>query len=397
MSDELPESTLSDDSTGAVAPDSAGLSDEQLAEAKEYGRLDLICTLVDKLIDVVYLTVMALLVARPLDAWLQTSSVLADNWSLRLIALFVVVTAIHMAVSFPLSVYAGHVLEHRFKLSNQTFGRWLWRYAKRMLLGTVFGAVMMLGLYWLIWTTGPWWWLVAAGAFFIVSVILGQLAPVLIMPLFYKIEKLDEPELSQRIARLAEGTGLSIEGVYRMGMSEETVKANAMLAGLGRTRRVILGDTLLEGFTPDEIEVIFAHEIGHHVHRHIRKMILTGIVYSAAGFFVCDWLLRAYVGTPVDYAELPIYTLPLVMLVLALFALVLEPVQNAVSRRYERQSDRYALDRTGMRAAYISAFQKLARLNKDDPNPHPLEVFMLHSHPPIAERLAMAEQTSGEE
>ena len=397
MSDELPESTLSDDSTGAVAPDSAGLSDEQLAEAKEYGRLDLICTLVDKLIDVVYLTVMALLVARPLDAWLQTSSVLADNWSLRLIALFVVVTAIHMAVSFPLSVYAGHVLEHRFKLSNQTFGRWLWRYAKRMLLGTVFGAVMMLGLYWLIWTTGPWWWLVAAGAFFIVSVILGQLAPVLIMPLFYKIEKLDEPELSQRIARLAEGTGLSIEGVYRMGMSEETVKANAMLAGLGRTRRVILGDTLLEGFTPDEIEVIFAHEIGHHVHRHIRKMILTGIVYSAAGFFVCDWLLRAYVGTPVDYAELPIYTLPLVMLVLALFALVLEPVQNAVSRRYERQSDRYALDRTGMRAAYISAFQKLARLNKDDPNPHPLEVFMLHSHPPIAERLAMAEQASGEE
>ncbi len=128
-----------------------------------------------------------------------------------------------------------------------------------------FSLVLVLGLYWLIWLTGRWWWLAAAGAFFVVSIVLGQLAPVLILPLFYQIEKLDAPELTDRIARLAAGTGLSIEGVYRMDLSEETVKANAMLAGLGRTRRVLLGDTLLNGFSPDEIEVIFAHEIGHHV------------------------------------------------------------------------------------------------------------------------------------
>ena len=136
-----------------------------------------------------------------------------------------------------------------------------------------FSLALVLGLYWLIWTTGGWWWLAAAAAFFVVSIVLGQLAPVLILPLFYRIEKLDAPELTDRIARLAEGTGLSIEGVYRMDLSDETVKANAMLAGLGRTRRVLLGDTLLNGFSPDEIEVIFAHEIGHHVFRHIRKMI----------------------------------------------------------------------------------------------------------------------------
>ena len=153
----------------------------------------------------------------------------------------------------------------------------------------------MLGLFWLIWTTHGWWWLAAAGAFFLVSVLLGQLVPVLILPLFYKIEKLDAPELAERIGRLAEGTGLSIEGVYRMALSDETVKANAMLAGLGRTRRVLLGDTLLDGFTPDEIEVIFAHEIGHHVFRHIRKMILAGVLASAAGFWVCDRLLGVVV------------------------------------------------------------------------------------------------------
>ena len=137
---------------------------------------------------------------------------------------------------------------------------------------------MMLGLYWLIWTAGGWWWLAAAGLFFLVSVALGQLLPVLILPLFYKIERLDQPELAARIARLAEGTGLSIEGVYRMALSDETVKANAMLAGLGRTRRVLLGDTLLDAFSPDEIEVILAHEIGHHVFGHIRKMIVGGAV-----------------------------------------------------------------------------------------------------------------------
>jgi STE24 endopeptidase len=326
------------------------MSDAELAEAKRYGRLELICTLVDKAVDLAYLSVAAFLLAKPLDRWLQDFAWLKPRHydSLRLVALFAAVTLLHIAVSFPFSFYAGYRLEHKFKLSTLTFGGWLWRYLKRNLLGLAFGLVMMLGLYWLIWTTGSWWWLTAAGAFFLVSVILGQLAPVLILPLFYKIEKLDAPELTDRIAKLAEGTGLSIEGVYRMDLSAETVKANAMLAGLGRTRRVLMGDTLLTGFTPEEIEVIFAHEIGHHVLRHIRKMILAGILYSAAGFFVCNAILRLAVakeaGSTDIYSHLPVWTLPLLMFAFAIFAQLLEPLQNAVSRRYERQSDRYVRD-----------------------------------------------------
>jgi STE24 endopeptidase len=374
------------------------MSEAELEEAKRYGRLELKCTLADKAVDLLYLAVAAFLLGKPLDQWLSNFAWLERHASLRVLALFAVVMLLHMAVSFPLSYYAGHVLEHRFKLSTLTFGGWLWRYMKRNLIGLAFGLVMMLGLYWLIWTTGSWWWLAAAGAFFLVSVILGRLAPVIILPLFYKIEKLDAAELTDRIARLAEGTGLTIEGVYRMDLSEETVKANAMLAGMGATRRVLMGDTLLNSFTPDEIEVIFAHEIGHHVFRHIRKIILAGIVYSAAGFFLCDVILRLVVapsaGSENIYANLPVWTLPLLMFVFTVFAQLLEPLQNAISRHYERQSDRYALERTGRRDAYLSAFQKLAKLNKDDPHPHPLEVFLFHSHPPIGERLAMAEKIS---
>jgi STE24 endopeptidase len=370
------------------------MTPEQLAEAKRYGRLDLYCTLADKVLDLVYLAAFAFLAARPLDTWLQDGPFGVANWSMRLVAMLWIMTAIHLAVSLPLSFYSGYVLEHRFHLSTLTLRGWLWRYVKRNGLSVALGTVMILGLYWLIWTTGMWWWLTAAGAFFLVTMVLGRLAPVLILPLFYQIEKLSEPELAERIGRLAEGTGLSIEGVYRMGLSDETVKANAMLAGMGRTRRVLLGDTLLENFTPEEIEVIFAHEIGHQVLRHIRKMILLAIFFSAAGFWICDWLLATFAaqgGQSLDYGALPIWTLPLVVLILSVFAQVLEPLQNAISRYHERQADRYALERTGLRADYVSAFQKLARLNKDDPSPHWLDVFLFHSHPPIAERLTMAE------
>jgi STE24 endopeptidase len=376
------------------------MTPEQLAEAKQYGRLDLVCTLADRAIDLAYLAVMAFLVARPLDGWLQQWVWLGRFWSVRLIALLLALTAMHLAVSFPLSFYSGYVLEHRFRLSTLGLGGWLWRYVKRNLLALALGVLLVVGLYWLIWLTGPRWWLAAAGAFFLVSVLLGQLMPVLILPLFYKIERLDVPELAQRIAGLAKGTGLSIEGVYRIALSQETVKANAMLAGLGRTRRVLLGDTLLDGFTPDEIEVVFAHEIGHHVFRHIRKMILAGVLYSAAGFWICDRILAAWVvraDGQFDYRTLPVWTLPLVMLILTVFGTLLEPLQNVISRHYERQCDRYALERTGLKASYLSAFAKLARLNKDDPCPHRLEVILFHGHPPIGQRLAMGEKWTASE
>jgi len=381
--------------SAAHAVDAFGSGEEmtpaERAEAKQYGRIDFACELVDKAIDVGFLSLMAFVLAVPVDSFLRTIAPLKANDTLRLAALFLIVMGLHILVSLPLSFYRGYLLEHRFGLSNLTRRGWLWRYTKHMALAVAFGLVMFECLYWLIWTTGPWWWLLAAVAFFLVSVLLGQLAPVLILPLFYKIERIDSEELQQRMTRLSEGTGLAIEGVYRLDLSAETKKANAMLAGVGRTRRVLMGDTLLENFTPEEIEVIFAHEIGHHVHRHIPKLIATGAVLSAAGFWLCNVLLMHGAGSA-NYSNLSTAKLPLLMLVLTLFSLLLEPLQNVISRRYERQCDRYALTRTGARESYRSAFRKLARLNKDNPEPYWLEVALFHSHPPIAERVAMADE-----
>jgi STE24 endopeptidase len=386
--------TASDNPELAESPREASagdLSAAERAEARRYGRVSLVLALADMALDVIYLGIMALVFARPIDAWLASFEMFAGGKSiLRLLALFGVVIGIHILVSLPLSFYSGYGVEHRFKLSNQSLGRWLTTWLKRNAFGILLGAVFYAGLYWMIWHTGNYWWLIAAGVFFLFSVILGQLAPVVFLPLFYKIERLEDPTLTERMERLAAGTGLTIEGVYRMGLSADTVKANAMLAGLGRTRRVLMGDTLLENFSPDEIEVIFAHEIGHHVHRHIPKMIAAGVVFSLVGFWLLDRLLVWSAGIPTS-ADAPTSSLPLVMFAMSVFGLLLSPLQNVISRHYERQCDRYALTRTGHRDAYRSAFQKLARLNKDDPEPNPIEVFLLHSHPPIAARLAMAE------
>ncbi len=173
-------------------------SPAELAEARRYGHLQLLAGLADKLLDIVFLAVMAFLVARPLGAYLATIN---PHPSVQLWLLFLLTTAVHLAVSFPLSYYSGYRLEHRFGLSNQSFAGWLWRYTKVHLLSTVFGGLMLWGLYAVIWTTGGWWWLVAAGLFFVVSVVAGQLVPVIIMPLFYKIQPIDNPELLARMAR----------------------------------------------------------------------------------------------------------------------------------------------------------------------------------------------------
>jgi STE24 endopeptidase len=317
-------------------------------------------------------------------------SVVGDDVWLRLIAIgFFYAVGLEL-LTLPLDFWSGFVLEHRYQLSNQGFLAYVWKRIKGYLIGGPLGLVMLLGLYALLWYAGRWWWIAATIGFLGLTLVLGRILPVLILPLFYKVTRLEDSSLLDRLRRLAEGTGLGVEGVYRLHLSDETRKANAALAGLGRSRRVLLGDTLLDGFTPEEIEVVFAHEVGHHVHRHLIKLVLVSVVLTASGLWLVDQILRA-AALPLGYASFDDpAALPLVLLVLSAFGLILSPALNALSRFFERQCDRYALERTRLNEAYRSAFAKLARLNKSDPDPHPLVVWLFYDHPPIRERLAMA-------
>ena len=170
--------------------------------------------------------------------------------------------------------YYGFRLEQRFKLSNQRFGSWIWDEVKGFLLGLVLGAVVVELLYLTIRQWPQNWWLLAWAMFMGLFVLLAQLAPVVLLPIFYKFEPLEDEDLRRRLVILGERAGTRVRGVYRWQLSEKSKKANAALTGLGSTRRIILADTLLDNYSPDEIEAVLAHELGHHVHHHILKSIL---------------------------------------------------------------------------------------------------------------------------
>jgi STE24 endopeptidase len=357
-------------------------------EVKRYQRQKLYASIVSVILSILWLALLGLLLGPTLSeqytAWVGT-----NRW-LQLLASALVLAVTLEFLTLPLDFWSGFILEHRYQLSNQTFPAWLWQRIKGYLVGGVLALLLLYGLYAVLWWAGAWWWLWATAGWLLVTLVLGRLLPVVILPLFYKVTRLDDPALLERLQRLTAGTNLNVEGVYQLHLSEETRKANAALAGLGKTRRVLLGDTLLAQFTPEEIEVVFAHEVGHHVHRHLPKLIAVGVVLALAGFALVDAVLGAaapwlgYQGLADPAA------LPLLALVLFAFGLALSPAENALSRFFETQCDRYALARTANPAAYRSAFVKLARLNKSDPDPHPLVAWLFYDHPPIRARLALA-------
>jgi STE24 endopeptidase len=373
-----------------TAPDSSPPAELEPAslEVKRYHHQKILAGLTNAILSLAVLALLAVVVGPNLHTDLP-SWISGSDW-LVLLVMAALTGLLLEAVTLPLEFYSSYVQEHRHHLSNQTLAGWLWKKLKSYLLGGVLGLVLLSGLYALLWSTGDWWWICATVGWLAVTLLLGRLLPVVILPLFYKVTPLDNAELKQRLQQLADGTGLTLEGVYTLHLSAETKKANAALAGLGRTRRVLLGDTLLEEFTPEEIAVVFAHEVGHHVYRHLIKMVGWSVLTSAVGF----WLVHVLLGASAHGLGYASYrdpaALPLLMLVLAVFGLVLAPVHNVLSRFFEWQCDSYALQRTGTMDAYRSAFIKLARLNKSDPDPHPLVVWLFYDHPPIRWRLALA-------
>ena len=294
-------------------------------------------------------------------------------------------------ISLPLDFYSGYVLPHRFGLSTQTLGGWLLDSVKSLALTAVFGIAGLEVLYWLLRTFPDWWWALMAAFMWLFAVVMAQLAPVLLMPIFYKFRPLDDPELVERLTRLAERAGARVRGVYVMDMSSRTTAANAMLTGLGRTRRIILGDTLLKGYTHDEIETVLAHELAHHVHNDLPKALAVEAVAIFAGMWVASNVLRWGVDffgfrDVADVAALPVFALSM-----ALFGLIVMPAANFLSRQMERAADLYALRTTGPAEAFRSVMTKLASQNLSEADPPAWVRFLFHSHPPVSERIRVAE------
>ncbi|HXP16438.1 MAG TPA: M48 family metallopeptidase [Terriglobales bacterium] len=288
--------------------------------------------------------------------------------------------------------YYSFRLEHRYQLSNLRLRGWIWDEIKGFLVGLVLAGIVVELLYFIMRQFPEHWWLIAWVAFLGLFVLLAQLAPVVLFPIFYKFAPLENEELKTRLVRLGERAGTRVRGVYQWKLSEKSKKANAALTGLGNTRRIILADTLLANYTTDEIEAVLAHELGHHVHRHIFKSILVQAGITFVGFWTANAVLHYAVDrrhvfeTLSDFADLP-----LLLLVATVLSFLVLPLMNAYSRFNERQADRYAFRSIANVRPFISSMNKLAEQNLAERNPSKWVEWFFHSHPAIARRVAAAE------
>jgi STE24 endopeptidase len=301
--------------------------------------------------------------------------------------------AVLFVINLPLSYYEGFVLPHRFETSNQTLNGWVSDQVKGILLGGILGGIFLEIIYAVLRIAPTTWWLWTAVILLVFNVILANLAPVLLMPIFYKFIPLGEEhaELAQRLVRLAEKAKTRVRGVYKFDMSRRTKAANAALTGLGSTRRIILGDTLLSEFTPDEIETVMAHELGHQVNHDIPLGIVIESALTLVGLYLASLVLQWGVAAfgfqgPADIAALPIF-----LLAMGFYGLLTMPLTNAFSRWREREADRYALESTHNAPAFASAMTRLANQNLAEVDPEPWVEFLLYSHPALRKRIAMAE------
>lgn len=314
-----------------------------------------------------------------------------QNYTLAVFLYVVMLMLISKVISLPLDYY-GFRLEHRFNLSNQRLRSWLWDECKGLGIGLALATIIVELVYTLLREEPQHWWLIAWAVFMVMMVLLAQLAPVVLFPIFYKFEPLENEELKHRLIVLSERAGTRVRGVYKWNLSEKSKKANAALTGLGATRRIILADTLLDHYSDDEIEAVLAHELGHHVHRHILKSIVVEAGVTLLGFWLANVVLRYSVEqrhlfeTPSDFANLP-----LLILVAAALSLVLMPALNAYSRFNERQADRYCFESVPSVEPFISSMNKLSEQNLAEKTPSRWVEWLFHSHPAIARRVAAAE------
>ena len=326
------------------------------------------------------------------SAWLRDQAYRLgfQNYSLSLFMYLLLLLAISKALGIGLDYY-GFSLERRFKLSTQRFRSWAWDEVKGFLVGLVLGGVLVEVLYFTIRQWPQHWWMLAWALFMGLFIILAQLAPVVLFPIFYKFEPLDNEDLRRRLVVLSQRAGTRVRGVYRWKLSEKSKKANAALTGLGATRRIILADTLLDNYTADEIEAVLAHELGHHVHRHILKSIFVQAAITLFGFWAANWTLHYAVDQHMFEELSDFANLPLLALVSVALSFVLMPALNGYSRFNERQADRYAFESIARVEPFISSMNKLAEQNLAERTPSKWVEWFFHSHPAISRRLAAAE------
>lgn len=369
---------------------------ERQQKAKEYARIRRRLSFVSMGIGVIGVFI---LLFTNLGIWLG-DQLQALSWQpiagwfpIQILVYFLILILAYEIITAPIAYYSGFVLPHRYGLSTMSLKSWLGDLFKGLVLGLVLEVLAIEFVYLLLALQPQTWWLLVALAMLFFSVVMANLAPVLIFPIFYKFTPLPEGDLTKRLLALAERAHTRVRGVFTMQLSKKTTAANAALMGLGNTRRIVVGDTMLDRYTPDEIEVVLAHELGHHVHHDIWKLIISQSILTLGGLYLVNVVLHWAVDTQHIYNGLADpATLPLLLALMGAFGLIVMPIGNGLSRTVEYQADEYALQVTQMVEPFKSAMTRLANQNLSDVEPSPIIEFLFHDHPSINKRLKHADE-----
>ena len=301
----------------------------------------------------------------------------------------VVVVLAGRAIDLPLAWYGEFILDRRFGLSRRRAGDWLCGYAGATVLrvaawtaGAVLLHAAMRG-----WPSS--WWLAASLALALLTVAATHLAP-LALPWLHHLRPLERPALRRRLETLVRRAGAAAVGIHEWRLGADPPRANAALVGIGSTRRVLLTDALLADYSDDEIEVVVAHELGHHVHRDVWKTMACETLAATAACGAAQWALQG-LGPRLGLAGVAdVAGLPIAVLAAGAVLLLLAPVTNLVSRRLERRADRYAVDLTGKPEALASGLRRLAAQSLAEERPSRVTAWLSYSHPPWSDRLLAA-------
>lgn len=369
---------------------------ERQQKAKQYARIRRRLSYLNMGIGVVGVFI---LLFTNLDIWLGEQlqglswQPVAGWFPVQILVYFLSLILAYEIITAPIAYYSGFVLPHRYGLSTMSLQSWLGDLFKGLALGLVLEVLVIEFVYMLLALQPQTWWLWVGLALLFFSVVMANLAPILILPIFYKFTPLPEGDLTKRLLALAERAHTRVRGVFTMQMSNKTTAANAALMGLGNTRRIVVGDTMLDRYTPDEIEVVLAHELGHHVHHDIWKLIISQSILTLGGLYLVNVVLHWAVETQHIYNGLAdAATIPLWLALMGAFGLIVMPVSNGFSRAIEYQADEYALLATKMVEPFKSAMTRLANQNLSDVEPSPVIEFLFHDHPSINRRLRHADE-----
>ncbi len=358
------------------------------ARAKKYSAIKTRIFIIDIILTVLAIMVFQVFFARPLS---HLTGNIHANFYIGCFLFASLFLFFMYAVAFPLHFASSFVLERRFALSRQSLAAWLGDEAKSLLLSFILSTAAILLFYLVLRNFPAVWWVITAAIWIFFSIVLARFLPVLIIPLFYKYLPIEDDTLKERIMLLAEKTKIHLMDVCQIDFSRKTAKANAALVGLGKTRKVILADTLVKGFSPDEVEAVVAHEFAHFKYKHMWQLLAFSAAITLTGFFILSLAAGKIVDLSGAKGLTDMYLLPALVLLMVFFGIALLPLQNFFSRVLERQADRSAVTLTAKKEAFISVMRKLAEMNLADVSPSPLKKIFLYDHPPVEERINMAE------